>query len=184
MKNVGNITVCETKLCFLWLIYQWNKFVHEKCFVIWMLLFWSSFLYGTLIDFCVCMCDFGHVHLPLSIPHVATGWSPIQRFIPNACFTVNLKSQQAIESWRTIKIAITAEHCLVFLFMFHYYKDCLCGLVVRVPGCRSIGPRFNSWCCQIFWVAVGLEWGPLSLLRINEVLLEGKSIGSDIENWD
>jgi hypothetical protein len=40
--------------------------------------------------------------------------------------------------------------------------DSLCGLVVRVPGCYPRGPRFDSRHYQIFCVAVGLEWGPLS----------------------
>jgi hypothetical protein len=38
----------------------------------------------------------------------------------------------------------------------------LCDLVVRLPDCRPRGPGFGSRCYQIFWVAVGLEWGPLS----------------------
>jgi hypothetical protein len=44
--------------------------------------------------------------------------------------------------------------------------------VVRVPGYRSIDPRFDSWCYQIFWEIVGLERGPLNLVRIIEELLE------------
>jgi hypothetical protein len=46
------------------------------------------------------------------------------------------------------------------------------GLVVRVPGYRSWGPGFDSRSYQIFWVVVGLERGPLSLVRIIEELLE------------
>jgi hypothetical protein len=42
------------------------------------------------------------------------------------------------------------------------HVDNLCGLVVRVPGCRPRGPGFDSQCYQIVWVAVGLERGPLS----------------------
>jgi hypothetical protein len=53
-------------------------------------------------------------------------------------------------------------------------KDCLCGLVVRVPGYRSRGPGFHSWCHQIFSEVVDLERGPLSLVRIIEELLESK----------
>jgi hypothetical protein len=37
-----------------------------------------------------------------------------------------------------------------------------CGLLVRVPGCRPRGPGLDSRRCQIFWVVVGLEQGPLS----------------------
>jgi hypothetical protein len=52
--------------------------------------------------------------------------------------------------------------------------DRLCGLVVRVHGYRSIGPRFDSRRYRIFSEVVGLELGPLSLVRIIEELLERK----------
>jgi hypothetical protein len=45
--------------------------------------------------------------------------------------------------------------------------DSLCGLVVRGPG-------FDSRRNQIFCIAVGLERGLLSLVSINEELLEIK----------
>jgi hypothetical protein len=53
-------------------------------------------------------------------------------------------------------------------------SDRLCGQVVRVPGYRSRGPGFDSRRYQIFWEVVGLERGPLSLVRIIEELLERK----------
>jgi hypothetical protein len=53
-----------------------------------------------------------------------------------------------------------------------YHWSCLCGLVVRVPGCRSRGVGFDSQHCQIFWLAVSLEQGSLSLVAINEELLQ------------
>jgi hypothetical protein len=59
--------------------------------------------------------------------------------------------------------------------MYMYILDHLCGLVVRVPGCRSRGLRFDFRRYYIFRVAVGLERSPLSLTRINEELLERKS---------
>jgi hypothetical protein len=63
--------------------------------------------------------------------------------------------------------------------------DCLCGLVVRVPGRRPRSPGFDSWLYQIFFsVVVGLEGGPLSLRRINEELLERKHSDSGLENRD
>jgi hypothetical protein len=58
----------------------------------------------------------------------------------------------------------------------------LCGLEVRVPDCRPRGPGLDSRRYNIFCVAVSLEWGQLSLVRINEELLERKSSGSGIEN--
>ena len=42
-----------------------------------------------------------------------------------------------------------------------------CGLVVRVSGYRYRGPGFDPRRYQIFWVVVGLERGPLSLVRSN-----------------
>jgi hypothetical protein len=50
----------------------------------------------------------------------------------------------------------------------------LCGLVVRVPGYRSRGPGFDYRRYQIFCQVVGLQRGPLSLVRIIEELLERK----------
>jgi hypothetical protein len=59
--------------------------------------------------------------------------------------------------------------------VFILILDRLCGLLVRVPGYRSRGLGFDS---QIFLEVVGLERGPLSLVRIIEELLEGRSSGS------
>jgi hypothetical protein len=60
----------------------------------------------------------------------------------------------------------------------------LCGIVVRVSGCRSRGPGLNSRPYQIFWKVWGLERGPLGLMRTIEELLEWKSSGSGLENRD
>jgi hypothetical protein len=69
------------------------------------------------------------------------------------------------------------------LFLMQILKtDRLCGLVVTVPGCRPRGSGFDSLRYQIFCVAVGLEQGPLSLVSINEELLETKSSGSGLVN--
>jgi hypothetical protein len=57
----------------------------------------------------------------------------------------------------------------------------LCSLVVRVPGYRTRGPRFESQCYQIFWEVLGLRWGPLSLVSTIEELLERKSNSSGLE---
>jgi hypothetical protein len=60
--------------------------------------------------------------------------------------------------------------------------DRLCGLVATVSGYRSRDPGFDSGRTQIFWEAVGLERGPLSLVSITEELLERNSNGSGQEN--
>jgi hypothetical protein len=44
--------------------------------------------------------------------------------------------------------------------------------MVRVPAYRSRGARFDSRRYQIFSQIMGPEWGPLSLVRIIEELLE------------
>ena len=56
----------------------------------------------------------------------------------------------------------------------HIYMlfDRLCGLVVRVSGYRYRGLGFDSRHYQIFRAVVGLERGPLSLVRSTEELLE------------
>jgi hypothetical protein len=72
-------------------------------------------------------------------------------------------------------------YLFVYLFM---YGDCLCGLVVRVSGYRSRGPGFGSRHFLIFREAVGLERGPLSLVRTTEELLGRNSSGSGQENRD
>jgi hypothetical protein len=59
-----------------------------------------------------------------------------------------------------------------------YSSDC--GLVVRVSGYRSRSPGFDSRHYQNFFVVVGLERGPLSLVRIIEELFQGNS-GSGLE---
>jgi hypothetical protein len=61
-------------------------------------------------------------------------------------------------------------------------KDSLWGLVFRVPGYRSRGPRFDSRSCQTFWEVMGLERGPLNLVRITEKLLQRDSGSSGLEN--
>jgi hypothetical protein len=54
--------------------------------------------------------------------------------------------------------------------------------VVTVLGYRSRDLGFDSRHYQIFGEVVGLERGPLSLVRITEELLEWKSSGSGLEN--
>jgi hypothetical protein len=51
-----------------------------------------------------------------------------------------------------------------------------------VPGCKPRGPGLDSRHYQNFCVAVVVERDPLSLVRINEELLERKSSGSGLEN--
>ena len=63
---------------------------------------------------------------------------------------------------------------LWFWFLYHVFMDRLCGLVVRVSGYRYRGPGFDPRRYQIFWVVVGLERGPLSLVGSIEELLEWK----------
>jgi len=56
---------------------------------------------------------------------------------------------------------------LIFYIGRTQVYDRLCGLVVRVSGYRYRGPGFDPRRYQIFWIVVGLERGPLSLVRSN-----------------
>jgi hypothetical protein len=58
----------------------------------------------------------------------------------------------------------------------------LTDIVVRLPGCRPRGPEFDSRRCQIFWVAVDLERGPLSTCEDKWGTIWKKSSGSGPEN--
>jgi hypothetical protein len=62
--------------------------------------------------------------------------------------------------------------------------DRLCGLVLvaKVPGCRSRDHGFDSRSYQIFWLVVGLERSPLSLVNTIEEVLEGTSSGCGLES--
>jgi hypothetical protein len=57
-------------------------------------------------------------------------------------------------------------------FIIKEADDLLCDLSVRFPGYRSRGPGLDSQHCRIFLLVVGLEWGPLSLVRIIKQILE------------
>jgi hypothetical protein len=65
-------------------------------------------------------------------------------------------------------------HPLKFIHMPMSYHSQNRYIVVRVPGYGFRGPGFISWRYQIFLEVVGLERGPLSLVRITEELLERK----------
>jgi hypothetical protein len=60
--------------------------------------------------------------------------------------------------------------------------DRLCGLVVRVSGCRSRCSGFDYWCYQIFLEVASLEPCLLSLVSTIEELLGRKSSGSSLES--
>jgi hypothetical protein len=63
-------------------------------------------------------------------------------------------------------------HVSLYFYSEAVIDDCLCGLVVIVPGYRTRDPGLDSWHYWIFGEVVGLEGGPLNLMRIVEVLLE------------
>jgi hypothetical protein len=72
----------------------------------------------------------------------------------------------------------------IVILMKNYFNDRPCGLEVRVLGYRSRDSGFDSRRYHIFWKAVGLERGPLSLLSITEELLGGQCSGSGLENQE
>ena len=79
--------------------------------------------------------------------------------------------------WIILVMRIVICELLIGLNAFKFERearksDRLFGLVVRVSGYRYRGLGFDSRHYHIFWVVVGLERGPLSLVRSIEELLE------------
>jgi len=73
----------------------------------------------------------------------------------------------------------------IYIYIYIYtnlevcHPRCVCEnwkgyVVVRVSGYWYRGPGFDPRCYEIFWVVVGLERVPLSLVRSIEELLEWK----------
>jgi hypothetical protein len=65
-----------------------------------------------------------------------------------------------------------------YLVPSRFYKDRLCGLVVRVLGHRSGGPGSIPGTTRKKRV-VGLEWGPLSFVSTTEELL-GRKVAAPV----
>jgi hypothetical protein len=57
-------------------------------------------------------------------------------------------------------------------------------IIFDIPGCTPWGPGFDSRRRQIFWVAVGLERGPLSPCEDKWGATWKKSSSFGLENWD
>ena len=75
------------------------------------------------------------------------------------------------------KYTLETQQIIKKIKQMYSLVDRLCGLVVRVSGYRYRGPGFEPRRYQLFWVVVGLERGPLSLvslMRSIEELLECK----------
>jgi hypothetical protein len=69
--------------------------------------------------------------------------------------------------WWHVRLSYSSSTDICFSESTSIYNS-LCGLVVRVPGYRFRGPGIDFRHYQIFWEVVGLEQGPLSLVRIIE----------------
>ena len=113
-------------------------------------------------------------------------WTPIYRFknfiyfnfLLHNCITHFMRQWSNVMYPTAVNTICMSHHLrqMINFYVFHGCKrDCLCGLVVGVSGYRYRGLGFDSRRYQIFWVAVGLEWGALSLvslMRSIEELLE------------
>jgi hypothetical protein len=94
--------------------------------------------------------------------------------------TISLKTHLVPQAW-TLN---SDKTYMKIIYLCGNFGDRLCGLVVRVLGYRSKGPRLDSWRYHIFWVVVGLEWRPLSLMSTTEELLWGNSCSSSLAIWE
>jgi hypothetical protein len=82
----------------------------------------------------------------------------------------NIKSANAKNCWHSVHFKPILYPVKQYFFTPAF--DRLCGLVVRVPGYKRRGPGFDYRRYQIFCIAVGLEWGLLSLMRMRSYLQE------------
>ena len=102
-------------------------------------------------------------------------WNVIHLYVQNGCRSV-AQMQHNVVPFQYSDVAVTYVghnvHVSLKLTALSSDQDRLCGLVVRVSGYRYRGLGFDSRRYQIFWVIVGLERGPLSLVRSIEELLE------------
>jgi hypothetical protein len=81
-----------------------------------------------------------------------------------------------------VHLVLIVKPIMVYFSGLIILGDRLYGLLVRVPGYRSRDSGFDSRRYQIFWEALSLERGPLSLVSVTEELLKWKSSGSGLEN--
>jgi hypothetical protein len=120
------------------------------------------------------------------ILHISEGWHISCSANPSWVYHFNVQLSPIHPCQEQINFSVpcsdTLNACSSIVICVAKFHDRLCGLVVRVPGYRSRGAGFNSRRYQIFREVVGLEWGPLSLVRIIEELLEWKSSGPGLEN--
>jgi hypothetical protein len=139
-----------------------------------------------------------HVHCNCVLKLFKFPASVFSEIVISSCNSDDVRSWCGLTEGGSVETAAGGGNCQIFLsdllsrissviYIHTFYlivltTDRLCGLVVRVPGYRFRGPEFDSRRYQIFWEVVGLERGPLSLLRITEELLDWKSSGSSEEN--
>jgi hypothetical protein len=95
-------------------------------------------------------------------------------FEPTALIRENLDTLQSYCPAQTVT--------MISLVLVCFQLWPICGLLVRFTGSRSRGSGLNSRRYQVFREVGSLEWGPLSLVRINEELLGTNASGSGLGN--
>jgi hypothetical protein len=172
LKQYNTCTFSEAAVCFLWsrhiheVWWSWETATHANSKRI------PYFLQNNNIHHYVRKCS-----TPDSGPYI------ISIFIqdPFQCYSA-LYVDPDLQMYTKFKGVVSRENKIFIRFCI--CQDRLCGLVVRLPGCTPRDPGFNSQCCQIFWVAMGLEQGPLSPCEGKWGATWMKSSSSDLENWD
>jgi hypothetical protein len=86
-----------------------------------------------------------------------------------------IKYIRSYNIWQFFAIIINTSQYIWLQLVYIIYKcfDRLCGLVVN---CRQTGPGLDFQRYQIYWVAVDLSRGPLSLMSANESYLKKKVV--------
>ena len=109
------------------------------------------------------------IHLNIIFPSTSRSQLALITVITfyNICTNCEQEQQEEHKMWPEV-----TEHMYWNFITSLFSIDFLCGLVVRVSGYRYRGLGFDSRRYQIIWIVVGLERGPLSLVRSIEELLE------------
>jgi hypothetical protein len=110
-------------------------------------------------------------------PFPVTGPWTVINIVLNGMKIVPLQCSCCVVTQRSVSVS-SALYKLLYSCSWILLHIVCTHCVARVPGYRSGDAGVDSRPYQMFWEVVGLERGPLIIVKITEELLEWKSSGS------